>query len=692
MKLKGVNFFEAHIEKIVLGVVGLIFLGVVAMQFLHQPNLVRIERDVLSPRDAFKPAERMAEQLESRISRLDPDLPVGREIDMLPRFIASLERQVAPSQRLAGRWPVVEIRGGSDVGGAEGLKIALPQVPAPRKPVADVYLGTIDPWEVQASPELAALLPKEQPYDVRAVTVEATYNARTLLAALERDPDGPGELMALNPGWWRGLVEILAVRLEREELLPGGHWSNLVELPLPPGRQSILSMIDDSVTRTRDMEVIVAEASRNAAEIRRPSFYSRIAGAEWVPPTEAAAARARGMARTETEQLQAKRADVQREISRLEGLLGTGPRRQETRRDSGPGGRDPRSGAPQQQQQQGLTGPQLTMQRRLERLYRDLDELDEQLRKLGHDPVGEAPVGAMFGQEPPQIPLLENDAVRLWTFDISAKPGKTYRYRMRVVINNPAFGRGAAMHESSKPLAEQRIIIGEPSPWTDPVHVDPETHFFITTATEGSATMMGGPRATAEVFHFYYGFWRRGTVSLEPGDRIRAMAKLPENLLIFDLPEEPSGPTPPPPAGLPPGIMPPGAVQPPGGPSPGLPPGARPVPKEIPVVSDAILLDVSRVPGASAGRGLAPTTPRFQVILRNESGELEVRQPDIDRASEAYQRLAMSARQGETQGQPKPEPEAAEPPPGPRGPRGREPEPTPPPRGPGGGGGGGGGG
>ena len=688
MKLKGVNIFEAHVEKLVLGVVALIFLGVVAMQFLSQPNRIQIpqSQEKLAPRDAFKPAERLAEQLDARMTRIDPDLPEGREFDMLPRFIAALEQPVAPSKRLAGRWPAVEIAGGADVGGTEGLKIALPRIPGPVQPVADVYLGTIDPWEAQASPELAAMLPPQQPFDVRAVTVEATYNARQLLAALERDPDGAGELLPLNPGWWRGLVEILAVRLEREELLPSGEWTNLVELPLPPGRASILGMIDESITRTRDMEVVVAEASRQASEVRRPPFYARIAGADWVPPTESAAARARGLARSESETLLARRQELQRDAARIEARIGAGPRQTEQQRQPGPGGgRDVRGTPPQEQRDPNESSAVRTMRRTLERIYGQIDEVDAQLRALGHDPSGAAQPGAMTGLEPtPQTPLLEDQAVRLWTFDLTAKPGATYRYRMRIVVNNPAFGRGAALHESVKPLAETRVILSEPSPWTDPITVDPESRFFITTASDGGANLMGGPRATAEVFTFYYGFWRKGSISLEPGDRIRAVAKLPDNLLIFDAVEAAPGGQPPPP---PPGAVPPA----PGQQAPSLPPGARPAAKEVTAMTDVILLDVSSVPGASIGRGLAPPTPKFQAILRNSYGELEIRQPDQDRASEIYARLTASAKQGETQGQPVPEPEPTQPPPGPgRTPR-PEPEPSRPPPGGGGGGGGGGG-
>lgn len=686
MRLKGINPIEAHVEKIVLGLFAAVFLGVVAMQFLHQPNLVQLpqEREKFPPKDAFRPAERLADQLESRMTRLDPELPEGREFNMLPRFIAALERPVTPSQRLAGTWPAVTIGLGAEIVGAEGLKIALPPIPAPATPIADVYLGTIDPYEALASPELAAILPPKQPYDVRAVTIEATYNGRALLAALERDPDGAGELMPLNPGWWRGLVEILAVKVEREELLPSGDWSNLQEIPAPPGRQNGLALIGESVTRTRDMEVVVAEASKQASEIRRPTFYGRVAGAEWVPPSEAAAARARGMARSEAEELLAKRRDVEREIARLEGLLGRRSTTTQPDRDPGRGGGggSARGGGGQQQQQEQRSGTSATeriMLAKLNDLDREIEQIDARLRAMGRDPSGETQTGGMMtGEQDLVKPLLEDDAVRLWTFDMTAQPGKTYRYRTRIVVNNPAFGRGAALHETSKRLAEAKTLVGEASPWSEPITVDPQTHYFFTSATDGSGLgLMSGPRATAEIFTFYYGYWRKGTVGLEPGDPIRAMARLPDNLFVVDLQEPGATPTPPPPSV-------------PGGPE--LPPGARLLPKEVEVSTPVILLDVAPVPASNVRRGIGTTRPTFQVVVRDVNGNLEVRQPDTDRSSEQYTRLAASAKQGESQGQPT----IAEAPPDtpdPRGPRGplREPQPETPRPGRGGGGGGGGG-
>src|SRR5690606_4397936 len=69
-----------------------------------------------------------------------------------------------------------------------------------------------------------------------------------------------------------------------------------------------------------------------------------------------------------------------------------------------------------------------------------------------------------------------------------------------------------------------------------------DRYFFITSAHEGD--QLGGtrapPRARAEVFEFFYGYYRKGEIGqLEPGDQIVAQVKLPDSskLLIFDMPE-----------------------------------------------------------------------------------------------------------------------------------------------------------
>ena len=49
MKPKGINFFEQHVEKIVIGVAGIIVLGIAAKAFLTDPNAVSLDGRSLAP-------------------------------------------------------------------------------------------------------------------------------------------------------------------------------------------------------------------------------------------------------------------------------------------------------------------------------------------------------------------------------------------------------------------------------------------------------------------------------------------------------------------------------------------------------------------------------------------------------------------------------------------------------------------
>ncbi|MFN9970643.1 MAG: hypothetical protein ACK58T_12155, partial [Phycisphaerae bacterium] len=67
MKLKGINPIEQHLEKAVVGVTGLVFLGVIAQQFLTQPNQVTVGNATLPPERAFEPVKQAADTLKGRL-------------------------------------------------------------------------------------------------------------------------------------------------------------------------------------------------------------------------------------------------------------------------------------------------------------------------------------------------------------------------------------------------------------------------------------------------------------------------------------------------------------------------------------------------------------------------------------------------------------------------------------------------
>lgn len=710
MKLKGVSAFEQHVEKIVLVVVSVILLAVVTMQFLLQPNRVTVGRAApVPPGEAYRPVEALAEDLRRRIQDTQPALPEVPQVDLAAEFQRRREAPLAPQAprvSLGRSIPLEGVAVAASAGAAGEAPVADLAIPAPTGAVAAALWSAIDPAEAIANPALMAMLPPEQPFDKVSVSVEGVFDGTALRRALMNDPDGEsGPVRAVPSQWWLNSIEILAVRLQREELTDTGEWTNLVDVASPPGRVDVLDEVRKTVFSLPDLSEWVNEARIAAEDIRRPLFYPVIAGQPWVAPSEAVKGAARRPPEVDREfrlrdQTAAQLAAAQDALDAARRGAGIRPQPGEGggRGRAGPGAGDPQRPA------QPRTDPKVTfLEGRVKNLTDQLRKVDERIIALGYDPETGGKREALAAAAQTFRALLDDAAVRLWMHDLTAEPGKTYRYRMHVAVNNPLYGRGAGLVADQQERSRQAVVLGEPSAWTDPVTVPPQTCYFITGAST-AGELGGSVRATAEVYRMFYGFYRRGTVNLEPGDVIASDVRLPDKMLlpIWDLeklrdPQAQPGFIPPPPV---PGgegeIVPggrPGIVTPPGFPAPPpppgdpqtptLPPGATPWEKPVAVAMTTFLLDVARAPIAGEA-GLSGLRERYQAFLRGPDGQIAVRYPDQDRDSDLYALVTTSAKEGETQGVP-PEPEPEKTPiriPG-REPRERQPE--------GGGGGGGGG-
>ncbi|MCH7792082.1 MAG: hypothetical protein IID31_07375 [Planctomycetes bacterium] len=658
MKLKGVKPFEQHFEKLIVAVLAALFLLVLLTQFVMQPNMVEVIKREILPGAAYGPIQEQAERLKVQLLQPDPALPEASDVDIASSYRESLRGGVAPRQRLSLHIPGVSIEVSDEaIFGHTGNKFVEFVPIAPSDPTLGVVMNTLNPLLVRRTPELAAFLPSEQPYDKAVVTIEALFDGIAQRQLLERDPDDEGELMPMRSNWWRN-IQILAVRLEREELTDTGEWTDLRVIDPIPASTTVLEDLDTRATNTRALEMIAASAARLSTQIRQPDYYASIAGPQWMAPSDFAQAEAQSSAQEKIDRLlvQLVRAE--------DDLVTLGERKQAVQQD--------------RRRANNFDMP-------IERKEIAIEKLKDELRALGHafaddpDPLDEQD---RFNDPRDRTPLLEDDAVRIWAHDITAEPGVTYRYRIGVVMNNPVFGRHPVMHEDQKVLADQPLALGEMSRWSQPVEVDRKAYFFVTNARAPEREALARTRATVDVFRFYYGFWRKGTTSVHPGDLIVATVEIPENLYTFDLDRAPRDQE---------GRVDPAELIPleedDKGNMPDPPEWWRPTPTHLDAVIDAQILDVSLIPGDS-GRGIGGRSrPRYQAILRTlQQGRLFVRRPAAERSSTRYRELLESAALGLTQGQPvvtdlKPEPG--------QGPQ--DPFADPDPEGSGGGGGGGGG-
>jgi hypothetical protein len=702
MKLKGIKPVEQHIEKLVIGVAGAAGLGLLGVQFFT-PSSFEVGKQQVSVGDAFRPAQEAAERAKGSMDNQEPRIPEPPVPAGGEKLAIGLAAGGTVKSGAVALGPGPAFGKATAAGAVASAIYKLPEVAAPVSIVGHAFRSTVSPVEAINNADLAKLLPAAQPFDKASVSLEAIFNGTSLREQLTLDPDGEaGPQQPIPLGWWKDaasdvatMIEIVGVEVERETLrnpdgtTPSG--STIVKVPGMPGRFDALKMWNDSIRSLGDVPPMLDEYRNAADQILRPAYLSTIAGPEWKAPSEmAAAATVEGDTKIRRiADLKKRLVELDEKIVDLEQKIQTAPQtdardRQQppTRPGEGGGGRGGGGGkgggpgniappAPTKKEEPQLSRPALERQlatrtEERKRLVKSLEELGEKSDEVT-DPTAPTPVVAA-------VSLLDDAQVKLYAHDLTAEPGAQYRYRMRVVVNNPLFGRN--LQESQRTLADRSLIEGSWSAWTGAVDVDPNEFFFVTSA-EPRSEISASPKAAAEMYVFYYGFYRMASVSLEPGDVLTGTAKLPDLKLadmkkLEEMIKDPSS--------VPVQQAP---VQAPGGKGGGgkggggrmsereqVDRGGRQAPvsagaatavngdwlsvpakKSIELKVDAVYLDT--VPLALGQQGLAgEERPRFMALMRNQHGQLLSRLPDLERAAAAYKRLEASAKEGARQNAP----------------------------------------
>lgn len=614
MRLKGINPFELHVEKAVVGAVAAAALGILAWQFVGPPNRVMVDNKPVGIDEAYPLLAGKAENVLRQVRNPAPEFADIPQLDMLARWEARMSSAHTRSSPLA--WPVgggaVVVQNDPTIPSLGELRVAEQVAPAPTTPIAATYLATIAPEDVSAYPELAKLLPPSMPFDHAAVSVETSFSGTALRAMLASDPDGDGPLSKLPEHWWSGGIQILDVKLERAEMRPDGSWGDPVLIAPIPGRDSLradLAAAEDGAA----IRKVFDEAPKLVEDICRPDYYQIVFGDPWTQPSRLAQGRV-AMDRGRIDGLLRQRAHFESQIQRWEADL-----------------------AKINDQDRAADAKRRNLERNISDARRQLDQNRAELIDAGHvfaDQPSDAAAAAAAGGAT-EAPLLATEAMPIWAHDLTAQRGKTYRYRFIVALRNPLYGQRAALHRESQAFAESPVMLSRPSEWSGPVRVDPELYFFITSANDPSrdqrmATINSTPRASAEIYAFHWGYWRRATLSLEPGDPLVGELRVPDMVRIMEeaarQAEQQNNPDP-----------------------PAQTERSQQTPwQRITVAQDGtFLLDVAAVPvvqgaGIGAGSGV-----QYRAFFRDGDGKIVVRNPETERSDPAYSRVLASAQAGE---------------------------------------------
>ncbi|MFA6044934.1 MAG: hypothetical protein WC718_08120 [Phycisphaerales bacterium] len=701
MKLKGVNVFEANADKIVLGVTGLTFLGVLAMQFLGGSYIKVGSNDKLTPGSAFVPVEEEAKKLMAKLDSKGPKTPEPPQFTLTSKLedLAGKPLGAADGGTTLALGPAPVIQMASIESVAAAAAFALPKLPLPAPAVAAPYSATVSPVEVVLHPELASLLPKEQPFDKMIVSIESSFDGAALRDALLADPDGTGPLEPLPLAWWRDpqeqgddLVSIVGIEAERELIRnPDGtspEKPEVVMVQAAPARVDGLAMWKQNVHSLGDVPPTILTLRSEIDQVLRPTFYQTIAGPAWVSPVEYVA---QGDVNQKSKQVKLKKqslATLDKRIATVQDLISKAPdpgvKRPDAPREGGGGGGGgrgrpggggggPSGPAPKAEAPKGdkrvLEAQMRNLEAQRQRLVDDLTKLGERVDGVNPNAPSTQPLGPPPG-------LLEGGEQKIWVHDVNAVPGAVYRYHLRVVVNNPVYGRN--LQDTQKSMADDSLIRSEWSEWSAPVQVDHERVMFVSSAVDAGG-FVPRPHASVDLYQCYY---RQAGVGLDPGEPAEGTAKLPELKMAAmttlktmvekgdpALGVQPDAPPPPQDGGRrngPGGRGRPGEFQPGrgggSGPAGGQPGPAEPTtpeskfpawmsidgPKSLPLGGDMVFLDASVVP-LSAGTGIG-TSQAIAALFRDPHGLIVVRRPDQERQDPYFARVSASAKAGQTQG------------------------------------------
>lgn len=711
MKVKGISWIELHAEKLVFGVFALGLLGVLAMQFLGAQTTVKVGKEDVPLADAYSKVNEEAKRVDARLKLSSPDgMPSGPDeaVKQLAQFDKAFRGPVAPAAQLVGA-----LDAGSEVRAVDGPATAAAapvgelKVPGPANAMAASYLVNVDPIEAR-DPAVAAVLPKSDPLDKAGVTVEATFSGTALKAALEADPDGAGPARALPKAWWDG-IQILAVEIERQTMKDDGSWGPAEKVQPMPGRFSLVPSLGQ-LTTALTIKDAVQRATEDVTTIRRPTFYAARFGDKWLPVSQREAELAGevddkaaqiALAKRELEKCKADEKRASDALAKIGGAASGGsssPSGGGGVGVGGGGGGGGHTGGGASAPAGGPSGPNRGEEQRKKALQNQIKQAQDcqtrakqRLVELGETVEGMTPPPAPTpapGTKSAGEGLLDVQNIKLWAHDVFVERGRVYRYRMNLVFNNPYFGHSAAMPQEQQALASSGVMRGPASDWTAPVRVDPETYVFFTSASEENAVIGSPATARAEVYQFRWGFWRRGTAGVEPGDAVMVEIRSPDLSKVASAAtggatgSTPTDRDPPPAAPAPAGggrlgggsglSSPTGGSASPTTPTPDTLSGPAPIVK-TPYATNSILLGVGTAPSTQdeAGKSRSIT----QVFLRDGENSVSVRTPEQERLDPAYKLVSKSADRGEEQMREKPKPRPNQAPPGSQ-PTDRDPPPS----------------
>ncbi len=296
------SLLEEHVEKGVLGLAALFLVAMVWMYLIRTPNRVEFAGRALGPRELAQAVYEEAKSLESRLRTARGKEPeVERFADELRALhergiFASAEPQAPPlPQELPPTAPLgkpVTIAGLEAIGTKRGsVELVTPQ--APRSPVIESGRSQVlrEPLDLDKLVEEVAAGRTTALTPVTDETTRKKVETSWVTVAAYYDPEADMERMK-KAGYasYRTRVYLVGTELQRQELGPGGVWSDwatvqatdaMPKLKLPEPK---FDRRTGRLTNRAEIARVLQVVQQQQTVLVEPPFYVVQAGDEWDIP------------------------------------------------------------------------------------------------------------------------------------------------------------------------------------------------------------------------------------------------------------------------------------------------------------------------------------------------------------------------------------------------------------------------
>jgi hypothetical protein len=559
------NLLEEHIEKVVLGVVGLVCIWLLMTRVVFSPNMVPYEKREFSPGEIDPYIRTQAQKVEFNLKQSATAGPAYEP--QVDRFLAMMDCSIKDvntnlflplpynsSTAVAGRAPyrVPEIGSVTDVAvGHIRAAAYVPVVPVTQQNVYDKG--------------------KSEPNDIDLVTVEGKFGVAALYDEFRKcfaAADVPIE--------WRdpclASPVFAAVQLQRQELLQDGSWGDWQTVPRAriDSRKQMFEVMQDTENLPPGgikVQLLQFDNPEVRMDLLQPMAYQiASANVEWFPPLlhrKFEDLQKKEKLEDKRKALEEKKQEEERQLGqrpedRRGGIFATQPgaaTRPGTTTRSGTTTRPgtitgPGATYPGSQSQEGLRGTRERRTRtRVDRgtgqgayddtgLYGQTGVYDNKDRRTRSRTPAQSDIDADYLLNPRAVPTGPStgdvyydyqdilitrrtdlskmrEPLVFWGHDDTVEPKKIYRYRIRLGVFNPIAGANPSnTNKQGNSEKNQVVLWSNFSDVTQAVHIPARLYFFANEIQEAAKTV------TVQVSKYVLGYWHSQEFRVKPGEVI----------------------------------------------------------------------------------------------------------------------------------------------------------------------------